>query len=89
MGDIDVVLLRLTTEPAFCRAVAAGPTRALAPYQLTDEDRELLWLQARTTAPGRWSIPGSAGDRVVTAPSRRSSGATLGGGRTQRLLLGG
>ena len=56
MGDIDVVLLRLTTEPDFCRAVAADPTRALAPYQLTAEDRELLWLQARTTAPDRWSI---------------------------------
>jgi hypothetical protein len=56
MGDIDVVLLRLTTERDFRQAVAANPVRALASYQLTAEDRELLWLQARTAAPDRWSI---------------------------------
>ena len=78
MGDIDVVLLRLTTEPAFCRAVAAGPTRALAPYRLTDEDRELLWLQARTTAPGRWSI----------SPADRPTAAALSAGPPRPVPLG-
>ena len=62
MDDIDRVLVRMVTEPDFCRGVATDPVRALAGYRLAAVDRELLWLQACTA---RWSMPTPASASIM------------------------
>ncbi|WFE26952.1 Os1348 family NHLP clan protein [Solwaraspora sp. WMMD791] len=52
MSDFDTVLERLLTDPGFASRLAADPAGALAGYQLTADERELLATQAGDAAPG-------------------------------------
>lgn len=45
MSQLDDVLERLLTEPAFKRAVATDPATALASYRLTADELEVLGAQ--------------------------------------------
>ncbi|MGE5828304.1 MAG: hypothetical protein ACM30G_08050, partial [Micromonosporaceae bacterium] len=45
MRDFDVVLERLLTEASFQQELAADPTAALHSYELTDEERAILYSQ--------------------------------------------
>jgi hypothetical protein len=45
MSDLDVVLERLFTDPAFARELSSNPTKALAGYELTGEDLSTLSTQ--------------------------------------------
>ncbi|MFY1695584.1 MULTISPECIES: Os1348 family NHLP clan protein [unclassified Solwaraspora] len=52
MSDFDTVLERLLTDAGFAARLAADPVGALAGYQLTADERELLATQAGDAAPG-------------------------------------
>jgi len=52
MSDFDTVLERLLTDPGFAAGLAADPTTALAGYQLTAEEQELLQTQMGGAATG-------------------------------------
>ncbi|ROO50673.1 hypothetical protein EDC02_5524 [Micromonospora sp. Llam0] len=52
MSDFDTVLERLLTDPGFAAGLAADPTTALAGYQLTAEEQELLRTQMGGAATG-------------------------------------
>jgi hypothetical protein len=52
MSDFDAVLERLLTDPGFTSALAADPASALAGYDLSDDERQLLHAQVSTEAGG-------------------------------------
>jgi hypothetical protein len=53
MSDFDTALERLVTDPAFRDALAADPARALAGYQLSADERDLLSAQVDTGTGGQ------------------------------------
>lgn len=57
MSDFDTVLERLVTDPAFTQALAADPSAALAGYDLSPDEVELLRSQVSAGDP--------SGDRTV------------------------
>jgi hypothetical protein len=57
MSDFDTVLERLVTDPAFTQALAANPSAALAGYDLSPDEVELLRSQV--------SAGDESGDRTV------------------------
>src|SRR6266508_4312693 len=65
MSDFDTVLERLLADPGFRSALAADPARALAGYQLSADEVELLHAQLDT---------GGGGNRQV---EQRTSKASL------------
>jgi len=80
MSDFDVALERLVTDPAFKSALAADPAAALAGYQLSADEVELLGSQVSVD---------DGGDRTVEIRTSKASmmgllgqfgGMGLGGG---------
>lgn len=53
MSDFDVALERLVSEPAFREALATDPTRALAGYDLSADEWEVLTAQVDTGTGGQ------------------------------------
>src|SRR5204863_155935 len=64
MSDFDAVLERLVTDPAFKSALAADPATALAGYQLSGDEVELLRSQVSA---------GDAGERTVETRTSKAS----------------
>jgi hypothetical protein len=56
MSDFDAVLERLLTDPAFARALGADRAAALAGYQLTPDEIELLSAQVSTESGGEHTV---------------------------------
>src|SRR5262249_5790474 len=68
MSDFDTVLERLLTDGAFRSALAADPAAALAGYQLSDDEVELLRSQVSADL---------GGDRTVEVRTSKASMAGL------------
>jgi len=68
MSDFDTVLERLLTDGAFKSALAADPAAALAGYQLSDDEVELLRSQVSADL---------GGDRTVEIRTSKASMAGL------------
>jgi hypothetical protein len=64
MSDFDTVLERLVTDPGFPAALAADPATALAGYQLSAEEVDLLRSQVSA---------GDGGDRTVETRTSKAS----------------
>ena len=56
MSDFDTVLERLLSDPGFKAALAADPARALAGYQLSPDEVELLGVQVSGDAGGNSQV---------------------------------
>ena len=52
MSDFDAALERLISDPAFRDALAADPARALAGYQLSPDELDILTSQVDTGTGG-------------------------------------
>src|SRR2546429_3720972 len=85
MSDFDAVLERLVTDPAFTSALSADPAAALAGYELSADEVELLRSQVSA---------GAGADRTVEVRTSKASmmgllsplsGLGFGGGDPQML----
>jgi hypothetical protein len=56
MSDFDIVLERLLADPAFRANLAADPARALAGFQLSADETELLQAQVSGDAGGQHQV---------------------------------
>jgi hypothetical protein len=56
MSDFDTVLERLLADPAFRASLAADPARALAGFQLSADETELLQAQVSADAGGHHQV---------------------------------
>ncbi|WBB98118.1 MULTISPECIES: Os1348 family NHLP clan protein [unclassified Solwaraspora] len=68
MSDFDTALERLLTDPGFAAALAADPTAALAGYQLTAEEQELL----------RTQMGGAGGGSTAAVETRANQSSAFG-----------
>jgi hypothetical protein len=68
MAGLDEVLERLVTEPGFRTRLTSQPWAALAGYDLTVEERELL-AERLIAGLGPWSVRAVESDQTVTGRS--------------------
>jgi hypothetical protein len=80
MSDFDAALERLVTDPAFKSALAADPTAALAGYQLSDDEVELLRSQVSTDTGGERTVETRTSKASMMGLLGQFGGMGLGGG---------
>jgi len=85
MSDFDAVLERLVTDPAFTSALSADPAAALAGYELSADEVELLRSQVSADAGGDRTVEVRTSKASMMGLLSPLSGLGLGGADPQML----
>jgi len=85
MSDFDAVLERLVTDPAFTSALSADPAAALAGYELSADEIELLRSQVSADAGGDRTVEVRTSKASMMGLLSPLSGLGFGGGDPQML----
>ena len=89
MSDFDAVLERLVTDPAFTSALSADPAAALAGYELSADEIELLRSQVSADAGGDRTVEVRTSKASMMGLLSPLSGLGFGGSSIVILILAG